>query len=246
MFQSVIDFLSAPFTELIIFILLVAYFAVYRHRRHLTVTGITWLRVSILIIIFIYFAWMPIVWPSLIPAGMLALSVFGMFVINFYFFYSLVLAHFEQPYRAALAELSQESDKREVFRQIWSSGKIFYYGYYLFQSLISGSNPIRFLKEMATDRVENDIKDELRREGVKKKLISLNLMVSFLKNRLHCDTNLPADFKELMGKTIDNLEKHPWLEEHVNEFLHIAMETPENLHFPDWISDFEQCSSGNK
>ena len=99
---------------------------------------------------------------------------------------------------------------------------------------------------MATDRVRDDIKDELRRLGVEKKLISLNLMVGFMKNRLACDENLPADFKEVMGKIIDDLGKHPWIEEQVNEFLRIAMETPEDLHFPEWTSAFEQCASDHK
>ena len=79
------------------------------------------LKVFILLIIFIYFAWMPIVWPSLIPSSMLTLSVFGMFVVNFYFFYSLILARIERPYREALANLVQEPEKHEIFRDIWSS-----------------------------------------------------------------------------------------------------------------------------
>ena len=107
MFQSVIGFLGAPFTELIIFILLVAYFVIHRHDKRLVVSGISLLKVCILLIVFIYFAWMPIVWPSLIPSSMLTLSVFGMFVINFYLFYSLILARIERPYREALANLAQ-------------------------------------------------------------------------------------------------------------------------------------------
>ena len=49
-----------------------------------------------------------------------------------------------------------------------------------------------------------------------------------------------------MGKTMDDLEKHPWLEEQVNEFLRIAMESPEDLHFPEWMSAFEKCATGHK
>ena len=60
--------------------------------------------------------------------------------------------------------------------------------------MVSGSNPFRFLKEMATDRVRDDIKDELRRLGVNQKLISLNLMVGFMKNRLACDENSARGF----------------------------------------------------
>jgi hypothetical protein len=246
MFQSVISFLGAPFTELIIFVLLVAYFVIHRHDKRLAVSGISMLKVIVLLVIFIYFAWMPIVWPSLIPASMLTLSVFGMFVINFYLIYSLVLARIERPYRGGLANLAQEPGNQEIFHQIWRFGKRFYYCYYIFQSLVSGSNPFRFLKEIATDRVRDDIKDELRQMGVEKKLISLSLMVGFLKNRLACDENLPADFKMVMEKTIDDLGQHPWIEEQVNEFLRMAMETPEDLHFPDWTSAFEQCASDHK
>ena len=242
MFQSVIDFLGAPFTELIIFVLLVAYFVIHRHEKR----GVSVLKVVMLLIIFIYFAWMPIVWPSLIPSSMLTLSVFGMFVVNFYFLYSLILARIERPYRQALANLVREPEKHEIFRDIWSSGKRFYYYSYIFQSLVSGVNPFHFLKEIANDRVRDDIKDALRQLGVEKKLISLSLMVGFMKSRLAADGNLPADFKEVMGKTLDDLEKHPWLEEQVNEFLRIAAESPEDLHFPEWMSAFENSVTGKK
>jgi Ca2+/Na+ antiporter len=240
MFQSVIDFLSAPFTELIIFVLLMAYYVVRRHDRQ----GVSVLKVVILLIVFIYFAWMPIVWPSLIPSSMRTLSVLGMFVVNFYFLYSLIQGRIERPYREALANLVREPEKHEIFRDIWSSGKRFYYYAYFFQSLISGVNPFHFLSDIANDRVRDDIKDALRQLGVEKKLISLSLMVGFMKNRLAADGNLPADFKEVMGKTLDDLEKHPWLEEQVNEFLRIATESPEDLHFPEWMTAFENSVTG--
>ena len=244
MFQSVLGILGAPFTELIIFVLLMAYVVI--HRRDKRLSGISRLKIFILLIIFVYFAWMPIVWPTLIPASMLTLSVFGMFAVNFYFVYSLVLARVEWPYRERLANLAREPASQDNFPAIWSSGKRFYYCYYIFQSLVSGSNPFRFLKEIATDRVRDDIKDELRQMGVQKKLISLSLMIDFMKNRLTCDESLPIDFKEVMGKTLDDLGKHPWLEEQVNEFLRLAMESPEDLHFPEWTSAFELCANDQK
>jgi hypothetical protein len=242
MFQSVIGFLGAPFTELIIFVLLVAYAVIHRHDKR----GISLIKIAILLIIFIYFAWMPIVWPSLIPSSMLTLSVFGMFVVNFYFLYSLIQARIEQPYRQALANLVREPEKHEIFRDIWSSGKRFYYYSYIFQSLVSGVNPFHFLSDIANDRVRDDIKDALRQLGVEKKLISLSLMVGFMKSRLAADGNLPADFKEVMGETLDDLEKHPWLEEQVNEFLRLATESPEDLHFPEWMAYFENSVTGKK
>jgi hypothetical protein len=242
MFQSVINFLSTPYIELIIFVLLVTYFVIHRHDKR----GVSVLKVVILLIVFIYFAWMPIVWPSLIPSSMLTLSVLGMFVVNFYFLYSLIQGRLEQPYRQALTNLVREPERHEIFRDIWSSGKRFYYYSFIFQSLVSGVNPFHFLSDIANDRVRDDIKDALRQLGVEKKLISLPLMVGFMKSRLAADGNLPADFKEVMGKTIDDLEKHPWLEEQINEFLRIATESPEDLHFPEWMSAFENSVTGKK
>jgi hypothetical protein len=94
--------------------------------------------------------------------------------------------------------------------------------------------------------VRDDIKDELRRLGVEKKLISLNLMMGFMKKRLADDKNLPVDIKEVMGKTMDDLEKYPWIEEQINEFLRIAIENLEDLHFPEWTSAFEKYTSKPK
>ena len=244
MIHSVLGILSAPFTELIIFILLMAYVIIYRHDKRLA--GISRMKIFILVTVFVYFAWMPIVWPTLIPASMLTLSIFGMFAVNFYFIYSLVLSRIEWPYRERLTNLAHEPAGQEIFPPLWKYGRRFYYGYYIFQSLVSGRNPLRFLKEIATDRVRDDIKDALRQMGVQKRLISMALMVEFMKNRLTCDETLPEDFKAVMGKTLEDLGKHPWLEEQVNEFLRLAMESPEDLHFPAWTSAFEECATGRK
>ena len=74
----------------------------------------------------------------------------------------------ERPYRDTLATLSQNPEKDETFHGIWSRGRKFYYFYYFLHSLFSGRNPFGFLKEMATDRVRDDIRDELRRLGAKR------------------------------------------------------------------------------
>jgi len=243
MFQYLIDFLGSAYIEVIIFFLLIAYFVAHRKNQRLAVSGIKLLRVIVLLIIFLYFIW---TWSTLIVPSLRAAAVTGMFIINFYLFYSLLLSRIEQPYRAALVAMGRDPDKPEVFRDIWSSGKRFYYYYYLFQALFSGSNPFHFLKEIANDRVQDDIKDTLRQMGVEKKLISLKVMVGFMKNRLACDENLPTDFKLVMEKTIDDLAKHPWLEEQVNEFLRIATESPEDLNFPEWMAAFKKCVTGYK
>ena len=239
----IVSFLGSAYIQLVIFFLLGAYFVRHRRDPRMVVSGVRLIRVIILLIIFLYFT---LTWGSLIVPSLRAISVFGMFIINLYLFYYLLLARMERPYRDTLTALSQNPEQDDTFHGVWSHGKKFYYFYYFIHSLFSGSNPFRFMKEMATDRVRDDIKDELRRLGVEKKLISLKLMVGFLKNRLAVDENLPPDFKEVMGTIIDDLEKHPWIEEQVNEFLSIAMESPEDLHFPEWTSAFEKYTTVSK
>jgi hypothetical protein len=239
----IFSFLGSAYIQIIIFFLLGAYFVRHRRDPRMVVSGVRLIRVIILLIIFLYFT---LTWGSLIVPSLRAISVFGMFIINIYLFYYLLLARMERPYRDTLRALSENPEKDETFHGVWGRGKRFYYFYYFVHSLFSGSNPFRFLQEMATDRVRDDIKDELRRLGIQKKLISLNLMVGFLKNRLAADKDLPEDFKEVTGKIIDDLEKHPWIDEQVNEFLTIAMESPEDLHFPEWTSAFEKYTSVSK
>ena len=239
----ILSFLGSAYIQIVIFFLLGAYFVKHRRDPRMVVSGVRVIRVIILLMIFLYFT---LTWSSLIVPSLRAISVFGMFIINIYLFYYLLLSRIERPYRDALTALSQNPEKDETFHGVWSHGRKFYYFYYFTHSLFSGSNPFRFLHEMATDRVRDDIKDELRRLGVEKKLISLNLMMGFMKKRLADDKNLPADIKEVMGKTIDDLEKYPWIEAQINEFLRIAMENPEDLHFPEWTSAFEKYTSKPK
>jgi Ca2+/Na+ antiporter len=243
MFQYVQDFLGSAYIEVIIFFLLIAYFVANRKPQHAVKSGLNLLRVIILLIIFLYFIWS---WATLIPPSLRALSVLGMFIINFYFFYCLILMRIERPYRIALETMSRNPEKPGIFHDIWSSGKRFYYYYYVFQSLFSGINPLHFLSNIASDRVQDDIRDALRQMGVEKQLVSLKLMVGFMKSRLVGDENLPADFKEVMEKSINDLAKHPWIEEQVNEFLRIATEAPEDLHFSEWRAFFKKAVTEKK
>jgi hypothetical protein len=168
-----------------------------------------------------------------------------MFLVNLFMFYNLILARFERPYRDALLRITKEPENQQSIEDVWRYGKRFYYMRHAWSSLFSGANPIAFLRDLAGDRVRDDLKDQLRRYGTEKKLVSLKLMVGFMKNRLACDEDLPADFKVVMEQAIDNFDKHPWVEEQVNEFLRIATEHPEDLHFPEWTQAFEKCVTGD-
>jgi hypothetical protein len=186
------------------------------------------------------------IWASTVQPTLRSISIFGMFLVNLFMLYNLILARLERPYRDILMKISLAIGDHELVHAMWRTGKRFYYVRYAWSSLFSGTNPFEFLRDIAIERVREDIKDELRRMGVEKRLVSLKLMLGFIKTRLACDETLPADFKEVMEKNIDDLGKHPWLEEQVNEFLRIATETPEDLHFPEWMAAFDKCVIGNK
>ena len=244
MFQYVVNFLSSAPIEVAILILFVVYFVLHHRRdRRLVVSGIRILRMAIVILVFFFFF---MVWNSAINETLRSISIFGMFVINLYMGYSLLLSRLEGPYRDVLSAIGGQPEQHETMHDIWHLGKRFYYVRYAYSSLFSGANPLRFLHDVAIDRVREDIKSELHRYGVEKKLISLDEMTAYLKSNLACDGNLPVDFKDLMGKDIEGFAKHPWIREQVNNFLTIATETPEDLHFPEWMAKFEACATEPK
>jgi hypothetical protein len=237
MFQYVVNLLSSAYVEIAILALLLLYFLTHRRDPRLVVSAIRIVRTIFVVMIFFYFMF---IWASTVQPTLRAISVFGMFVINLYMFYNLLLARMERPYREALGLVNRAPEKQEIFRDIWRYGKRFYYLSYTFESLLSGQNPFHFLRNIAIDRVREDIKGTLRHYGVEQKLVSLPMMLGFLKSQLAGNETLPREFKELMEKTIEDFAKHPWIEEQANEFLKMAAERPEDLHFPEWMANFEK------
>jgi hypothetical protein len=238
MLQAVISFLSSPFTEIAILVILLIAFITLRKDPRLVVSGVRLIRTLILLLIFFYFMF---VWVSAIRPALSAISIFGMFVINLFMLYNLILARLERPYRDALAVMTREPERHELIHNVWHTGKRFYYFRYAWSSLFSGVNPFHFLHDLATDRVRDDIKDTLHHYGVEKKMITIPVMAAYLKSQIACDQNMPVDFKDVMEKAIDQFAQHPWIEEQGNEFLRLATERPEDLHFPEWMAKFEAC-----
>jgi hypothetical protein len=243
MLQTLVSILGRAEVEIVILILLlVGFFAHWKDTR-LLVSGVRFVRTFIVVLIFfcLFMIWNSLVNPSLRP-----IAVFGMFLLNLFMLYNLILARLERPYHKLLAAITQDPEKHELIHEAWVKGKRFYYLRYAWSSLFSGANPAQFLQTIATERVRNDIKGELHRYGVQQKLISLPMMAGYLKRQAACDENLPADFKDLMIKTIDDFAKHPWIEEQANVFLTMVTETPEDLHFPEWMEKFESCVKAYK
>ncbi len=238
MLQGLINLLASPFTEIaILVVLLIAFFALRKDPR-LVVSGIRLVRTLILVLIFFYLMF---VWVSAIRPALSAISIFGMFVINLFMLYNLILARLERPYRDALTVMTKEPETHELIHSVWHTGKRFYYCRYAMASLFSGANPFHFLHDLATERVRDDIKDTLRHYGVEQKMITLPMMAGYLKQQIACDATMPVDFKDVMVKTIDEFARHPWIQEQGSEFLRLATERPEDLHFPEWMSKFEAC-----
>jgi hypothetical protein len=243
MFQFLIDILSSAYIELVILILLIVYFVIHRRDKRMKISGVRLVRMAIAIAVFIYFMF---IWASTVQPTLRSISIFGMFGVNLIMCYYLVLSKLEGPYRDALLKIVTNPEQHDVFQDIWRKGKRLYYARYTVPSLFSGTNPFTFLRSMAQERVREDIKDQLRHYGLEQKLISFQVMMAYLKRQVACDENLPGDFKDVMLGSLDSLAKHPWIEEQINQFLVIATESPENLHFPEWMTAFEQCVTGLK
>ncbi len=235
--QTAINVLGHAYTQIIILIALIIYFFKQRDKR-LIISGIRIIRTVIVLVIFLYFVF---IWSSTVNPTTRTISIVGMLMINLYMLYTIFLAKMERPYRNALEAMGQQPERHEVFHDIWHYGKRFYYFDYLMESLFSGHNPFRFIHAIAIDRVREDIKGRLRHYGVEKRLISLEMLKAYLKSQLACDATLPAEFQDTILKAIDDFAGHPWVEEQVNEFLKMATERPEDLHYPEWMERFEKC-----
>ncbi len=243
MFQLLVDLLSSAYVELVLLILLLVYFIIHRRDKRMKISGVRMIRMIIAVSIFMYFMF---IWASTVQPTLRSISIFGMFVVLLVMCYYLILSRFEAPYRDALFSISVNTDQHDVLHRIWRTGKRFYYARYLLSSLFSSTNPLKFLHNITTERVREDIKDQLRHYGLEQKLISFPMMMAYLKSQLACDENLPVDFKDVIQESMDSFTKHPWFEEQINQFLDIATERPEDLHFPEWMAAFEQCVTGPK
>jgi hypothetical protein len=241
MIQTTLNLLSSAYVEITILVILLIMFILHRKDPRMVVSGVRIIRTIIVVLIFFYFMF---IWASTVQPTLRSISIFGMFLINLFMLYSLILSRLERPYRDVLLRLTKEPDSHELMDSVWHYGKRFYYLRYAWSSLFTGVNPFAFLHDIATDRVREDLKEQFRLYGTERKLVSLKLLVGFMKSRLECDEHLPPDFKVVMEQAIDNFDKHPWVEDQVNEFLRIATESPEDLHFPEWMAAFEKCVTG--
>jgi hypothetical protein len=243
MWNFLVNVLSIAYVQVIILFLFLWYFFAHRKDPRLTVSRISLIRISLLVLIFIYFL---LSWASGVRPALAEAAVFGMFIINVFMLFSLILARLERPFRDSLGAYCDEPQKIDNLAQVWKTGKRFYYWRHFLSSITSGISPTRFLHEVASGRIRDDIQDCLRSRGATRQFISLQGMLDYLESRLAQDDLLPQDFKDLTRKDLKQFRQHPWIEDQVNEYLRVAMETPENIHNPDWAQMWDKARAGTK
>ena len=91
MLDFIDSYLLTPYVQAIIFIILVGFFWLQHRKFKLASSGFSWLRTIVLLALFLYFAWN---WATSISGVISRFSVLGMFFINMYMFYNLVLGNF--------------------------------------------------------------------------------------------------------------------------------------------------------
>jgi len=146
----------------------------------------------------------------------------------------LILSRLERPYRRALNNYCNLPREEQDLEEVWSTGKRFYYSRFFLESLFTGVSPFRFLHEVAASRIRDDVQDLLRHCGDGRQFISLESILDFLQERLRSDDTLPQDFKEIVTRDLSQFGQHPWVRDQVNEYLRLAMESPESIHNPQW------------
>ena len=240
MWNFLVDTMSIAYVQLVILCLFIWYFLSHRKDLRMPVSRVGVIRLIILLLIFTYFL---LSWASGIRPALAQAAVFGMFVINLFFLYSLVLSRLERPYRDALGVYCQDPQNQENLDAIWSTGKRFYYLRHVFSSIMSGESPLRFLHEVTTSRIRDDVQACLRQRGLTQQFISLKGMIAFLEGRLGEEDLLPPEFKEVVKKELQDFQQHPWVEDQINEYLKMALETPEKIHNPEWSLRWEKTSA---
>jgi uncharacterized protein YqgQ len=237
MWNFLIDTMSIAYVQLVILCIFIWYFLYHRRDPRMPVSRIGFIHLLILFLIFLYFL---LSWASGIRPALAHAAVLGMFIINLLLLYAVILSKLEGPYRDALGEYCRDPKNLENLDAIWSTGKRFYYLRHLRSSIISGESPPHFLHEIAAARIRDDVQDCLRQHGVAQQFISLKGMVAYLEGRLAQEELLPQEFKDLVHNELQDFQKHPWVEDRINEYLRLALETPENIHNPEWSRLWEK------
>ena len=240
MWNFLVDTLSIAYVQVVFLCLFIWYFLRHRRDPSMPVSRVGFIHLLILFLIFLYFL---LSWASGIRPALAHAAVLGMFIINLILLYFLILSRLERPYREALADYCRDPQNLENLDAIWSTGKRFYYLRHYRAALFSGESPGHFLHELAASRIRDDVQEALREHGLTQQFISLKGMIAYLEGCLAQEELLPQEFKDLVHKELQDFQKHPWVVDRINEYMRLALESPENIHNPEWSQRWEKTSA---
>lgn len=237
MMEYLVQLQSTVYAQIGIFLILGAsYLISQRKLPTFRIVGFAVIRLAIIIALFIYLF---LNWSSEVNPSLRNASVLGMFVVNLYMLWQVILIRMELPYRQALEACAENPHKAGLFQNVIRTGKRFYNMRYFWQALVSGGSIQRFLHGIALEQLRYDFKRIFQKYGVGKDIINFQMAMAFLRKRLAKD-DFPPEFKEAMEKVIDEFSTHAWIQEQMNNFLTIVVETPEELYGSEWADEWQK------
>ncbi len=231
MLDFIDSYLLTPYVQVVLFIILLGLFWLQHRKFKLASSGFSWLRTIILLLLFLYFGWN---WTTSISRVITRFSVLGMFFINIYMVYNLMLGSLNEKYRLALDAYGQDIANKGLLEAVWSSGKKYVYARYFFDALFSGYSPGNFLKGVVSRQIPADIQSVLGKHGVDQELITTGNLIAFLMHNLNQTQEVPQELKNILVPVVKQFGEHAWIQEQVNEFLRLALQDPEKLYQSSW------------
>ncbi|HAY23374.1 MAG TPA: hypothetical protein DCY27_14685 [Desulfobacterales bacterium] len=225
------NYLLTGLTQPLIFIVLLGLYILQRRQMHLLKSGLSWLRIIIMLVLFFYFVYN---YASEIPEALRRTSIVGMFCLNLIMVYTLLLDRREEKYRQALAAYSQDLTSRPLLDEVWRLGKKFIYFRYIFEALASGYSPGNFLQGVISRQIPTDIKHVLMERGIVTEVVATQTLINFLNARLKESESLPPELKDVLAQVIQQLGDHAWIKEQIDAFLQMALKDPEKLYHSAW------------
>lgn len=231
MFDFIDTYLLTPYVQAVLFILLVVLFWLQHRKFKLASSGFNWLRTLVLLALFLYFAWN---WATSISTVISRFSILGMFFINLYMIYNLILGALDEKYRLALNAYGHDSSNSSLVEAVWQAGKKYLYTRHFFDALFSGSSPGGYLKAVVSRQIPTDIQNVLVKQGLGKELITSKNLVAYLNHALSQSQSVPQELKDLLAPVIKQFGEHAWIQDQVDEFLRLAIKDPEKLYEGGW------------
>jgi hypothetical protein len=238
MMEFLVKFQSTVYAQIGLFLVLAALYLI--SQRKLPTFRIMGFAVIRLVIVSALFLYLFLNWSSEVNPSLRNASVMGIFIVNLYTLWQVILTRMELPYRLALDACGRQPKNSENFRHMVQAGKRFYYLRYFWQALVSGSSIQRFLHGVAREQVRYDLQKSLHQHGSGKRVINFQMQMAFLKRQLSEDDTFPQEFREVIVKAIDDFANHRWIEEQVDAFLLLATESPEDLISSSWAEEWQK------